>query len=211
MIEEKSTKEKEIEEIVIDPKKLIEYVENSGWVKFERKRKDVAVYQKEVIDDDGENTYQINIPLEQNLLDYQESMKEVILTIMKVEDCTEFELYQNVMNNFSKLVTNNDYEWHSYGYIEGHPVKYRAEKNGEICMILSYKDTNISTVYHHPEILHRKIQNGQDGKFYDEDLKVAFYKLQSEYYYHLSKEMEQEVVSKYLENTDKQSKGDLYV
>ena len=30
-------------------KKLIEYVENSGWVKIERKRKDVAVYQKKVI------------------------------------------------------------------------------------------------------------------------------------------------------------------
>ena len=42
-------------------KKLIEYVENSGWVKIERKRKDVAVYQKKVITDGGENMYQINI------------------------------------------------------------------------------------------------------------------------------------------------------
>ena len=57
-------------------KKLIEYVENSGWVKIERKRKDVAVYQKKVITDGGENMYQINIPLEKELLDYQESMKE---------------------------------------------------------------------------------------------------------------------------------------
>lgn len=32
--------------------------------------------------------------------------------------------------------------------------------------------------------------------------KVAFYKLQSEYYYNLSKEMEQEVASKYLKNID---------
>ena len=79
-------------------KKLIEYVENSGWVKIERKRKDVAVYQKKVITDGGENMYQINIPLEKELLDYQESMKEAILTIIKVENCTELELYQNVMN-----------------------------------------------------------------------------------------------------------------
>lgn len=42
--------------------------------------------------------YQINIPLEKELLDYQESMKEAILTIIKVENCTELELYQNVMN-----------------------------------------------------------------------------------------------------------------
>ena len=79
-------------------KKLIEHVENSGWVKIERKRKHVAVYQKKVITDGGENMYQINIPLEKELLDYQESMKEAILTIIKVENCTELELYQNVMN-----------------------------------------------------------------------------------------------------------------
>lgn len=42
--------------------------------------------------------YQINIPLEKELLDYQEPMKEAILTIIKVENCTELELYQNVMN-----------------------------------------------------------------------------------------------------------------
>ena len=89
------------------------------------------------------------------------------------------------------------------------PVKYRAEKSGEIYMVLSCMDGNISTVYHHPDITYRKIQNGQDGKFYDEDLKVAFYKLQSEYYYHLSKEIEFEVESEYFQKTNNERKGDV--
>ena len=59
------------------------------------------------------------------------------------------------------------------------------------------------------DITYRKIQNGQDGKFYDEDLKVAFYKLQSEYYYHLSKEIEFEVESEYFQKTNNERKGDV--
>lgn len=107
------------------------------------------------------------------------------------------------------MKTTDDYNWHSYGYIDSYPVKYRAEKSGEIYMVLSCMDGNISTVYHHPDITYRKIQNGQDGKFYDEDLKVAFYKLQSEYYYHLSKEIEFEVESEYFQKTNNERKGDV--
>ena len=209
----------------INPYHLMEYAENTGWISIKRKRLDVAVFQKTVINGDIENRYQINIPLDKDLLDYRSSMKAAILVIVEADNCTEEDLYQNITSTHNqyanskkgentrrdvdKLKTTDDYNWHSYGYIDSYPVKYRAEKSGEIYMVLSCMDGNISTVYHHPGITYRKIQNGQDGKFYDEDLKVAFYKLQSEYYYHLSKEIEFEVESEYFQKTNNERKGDV--
>ena len=209
----------------INPYHLMEYAENTGWISIKRKRLDVAVFQKTVINGDIENRYQINIPLDKDLLDYRSSMKAAILVIVEADNCTEEDLYQNITSTHNqyanskkdentrrdvdKLKTTDDYNWHSYGYIDSYPVKYRAEKCGEIYMVLSCMDGNISTVYHHPDITYRKIQNGQDGKFYDEDLKVAFYKLQSEYYYHLSKEIEFEVESEYFQKTNNERKGDV--
>ena len=209
----------------INPYHLMEYAENTGWISIKRKRLDVAVFQKTVINGDIENRYQINIPLDKDLLDYRSSMKAAILVIVEADNCTEEDLYQNITSTHNqyanskkdentrrdvdKLKTTDDYNWHSYGYIDSYPVKYRAEKSGEIYMVLSCMDGNISTVYHHPDITYRKIQNGQDGKFYDEDLKVAFYKLQSEYYFHLSKELEFEVESEYFQKTNNERKGDV--
>lgn len=209
----------------INPYHLMEYAENTGRISIKRKRLDVAVFQKTVINGDIENRYQINIPLDKDLLDYRSSMKAAILVIVEADNCTEEDLYQNITSTHNqyanskkdentrrdvdKLKTTDDYNWHSYGYIDSYPVKYRAEKSGEIYMVLSFMDGNISTVYHHPDITYRKIQNGQDGKFYDEDLKVAFYKLQSEYYYHLSKEIEFEVESEYFQKTNNERKGDV--
>ena len=209
----------------INPYHLMEYAENTGWISIKRKRLDVAVFQKTVINGDIENRYQINIPLDKDLLDYRSSMKAAILVIVEADNCTEEDLYQNITSTHNqyanskkdentrrdvdKLKTTDDYNWHSYGYIDSYPVKYRAEKSGEIYMVLSCMDGNISTVYHHPDITYRKIQNGQDGKFYDEDLTVAFYKLQSEYYYHLSKEIEFEVESEYFQKTNNERKGDV--
>ncbi len=209
----------------INPYHLMEYAENTGWISIKRKRLDVAVFQKTVINGDIENRYQINIPLDKDLLDYRSSMKAAILVIVEADNCTEEDLYQNITSTHNqyanskkdentrrdvdKLKTTDDYNWHSYGYIDSYPVKYRAEKSGEIYMVLSCMDGNISTVYHHPDITYRKIQNGQDGKFYDEDLKVAFYKLQSEYYYHLSKEIEFEVESEYFQKTNNERKEDV--
>ena len=209
----------------INPYHLMEYAENTGWISIKRKRLDVAVFQKTVINGDIENRYQINIALDKDLLDYRSSMKAAILVIVEADNCTEEDLYQNITSTHNqyanskkdentrrdvdKLKTTDDYNWHSYGYIDSYPVKYRAEKSGEIYMVLSCMDGNISTVYHHPDITYRKIQNGQDGKFYDEDLKVAFYKLQSEYYYHLSKEIEFEVESEYFQKTNNERKGDV--
>ena len=168
----------------INPYHLMEYAENTGWISIKRKRLDVAVFQKTVINGDIENRYQINIPLDKDLLDYRSSMKAAILVIVEADNCTEEDLYQNITSthnqyanskkdentrrNVDKLKTTDDYNWHSYGYIDSYPVKYRAEKSGEIYMVLSCMDGNISTVYHHPDITYLKIQNGQDGKFYDE-------------------------------------------
>lgn len=209
----------------INPYHLMEYAENTGWISIKRKRLDVAVFQKTVINGDIENRYQINIPLDKDLLDYRSSMKAAILVIVEADNCTEEDLYQNITSTHNqyanskkdentrrdvdKLKTTDDYNWHSYGYIDSYPVKYRAEKSGEIYMVLSCMDGNISTVYHHPEILHRKIQNGQNGVFYDDDLKVAFHKLQSEYYYHLSKEIEFEIESEYFQKTNNERKEDV--
>ena len=209
----------------VNPYHLMEYVENTGWISIKRKRLDIAVFQKTVINGDIENRYQINIPLDKDLLDYRSSMQAAILVIVEADNCTEEDLYQNIASthnqhannkkdentrrNADKSKTTDDHNWHPYGYIDSYPVRYRAEKSGEIYMVLSCMDGNISTVYHHPDILYRKIQNGQDGKFYDEDLKVAFHKLQSEYYYHLSKEIEFEIESEYFQKTNNERKEDV--
>ena len=75
----------------------MEYAENTGWISIKRKRLGVAVFQKTVINGDIENRYQINIPLDKNLLDYRSAMQTAILMLMEVENCTEEELYRNII------------------------------------------------------------------------------------------------------------------
>ena len=99
----------------------------------------------------------------------------------------------------------DDYDWHPYGFIEDNPVEYMALKNGGILMETTYdgEDGMISAEYVHPESFYRKVKNGQRGKFYEGDLKVAFFKLKKMYYNTLYEDMKKEVELDFIKNKDK--------
>lgn len=58
----------------MNPKTTVEYLEKHGWKRFERKRKDIAVFQKET---DGK-FHQVIIPLDRELGDYCEALESVL-------------------------------------------------------------------------------------------------------------------------------------
>lgn len=100
------------------------------------------------------------------------------------------------------VVIPDDYDWHPYGFIDGHQVGYHAQENGGICMDVCYNGSINSVTYNHSEIGYRTIQNGQQGKFYEKDLKVAYFKLQKAYYDQLYNDVHHEVESEYFANRD---------
>ena len=122
----------------VNPYHLMEYAENTGWISIKRKRLDVAVFQKTVINGDIENRYQINIPLDKDLSDYRSSMQAAILVIVEADNCTEENLYQNIASthnqyannkkdentrrNADKSKTTDDHNWHPYGYIDSYKI-----------------------------------------------------------------------------------------
>ena len=55
----------------------------------------------------------------------------------------------------------------------------------------------------HPENPYRQIKNGQRGRFYCEDLKVAFFKLKKTYYDKLYEDIQEEVMLDFVKNKDK--------
>lgn len=103
------------------------------------------------------------------------------------------------------VVIPDDYGWHPYGFIEDNPVIYQALKSGAIIMETTYDgdDGTISAEYEHPENRYRQIKNGQRGKFYEVDLKVAFFKLKKMYYDKLYEDIEHEVKLDFIKNKDK--------
>lgn len=144
----------------------------------------------------GEVCEIVNIDAGDNTLSFKFGKDGMHLGVMSSD---ELDKYFDVVE---PKVIQDDYEWHPYGFIEGHQVMYRAEKNGGIYMEISYNKSVISTTYNHPEIGYRKIQNGQHGKFYNDDIKVAFFKLQKDYYSQLYKDVHHEVELEYFSNRD---------
>lgn len=82
---------------------------------------------------------------------------------------------------------------------------YHALKNGSISMETTYdgEDGTISVDYEHPKNPYRQIKNGQRGKFYEDDLKMAFFKLKKMYYGTLYEDMQKEVMLDFIKNKDK--------
>lgn len=72
-----------------------EYLEKNGWKRFERKRKDIAVFQKET----GEKFHQVIIPLDRELGDYCEALEtaleEAAFVEGKAPEKLVFELLKN--------------------------------------------------------------------------------------------------------------------
>ena len=144
----------------------------------------------------GEVCEIVKIDTDENVINFRFGANGVHLGVMSGD---ELEKYFDVIE---PAVVPDDYEWHPYGFIDGHQVEYRADVNGGIHMSIGYNGSIISVSYNHPEIGYRKIQNGQQGKFNKNDLKVAFFKLQKSYYDQLYKDVHYEVESEYFAKRD---------
>lgn len=144
----------------------------------------------------GEVCEIVKIDTDENVINFRFGVDGVHLGVMSGD---ELEKYFDVIE---PTVIPDDYEWHPYGFIDGHQVEYRADVNGGIHMSIGYNGSIISVSYNHPEIGYRTIQNGQQGKFYENDLKVAFFKLQKSYYEQLYKDVHYEVESEYFAKRD---------
>ena len=135
---------------------------------------------------------------DENVINFRFGVDGVHLGVMSGD---ELEKYFDVIE---PAVVPDDYDWHPYGFIEDNQVMYHALKNGSISMETTYDgDGTISVVYEHPENPYRQIKNGQRGRFYCEDLKVAFFKLKKTYYDKLYEDIQEEVMLDFVKNKDK--------
>lgn len=144
----------------------------------------------------GEVCEIVKIDTDENVINFRFGVDGVHLGVMSGD---ELEKYFDIIE---PAVVPDDYDWHPYGFIDGYQVEYRADVNGGIHMSIGYNGSIISVSYNHPEIGYRTIQNGQQGKFYENDLKVAFFKLQKSYYEQLYKDVHYEVESEYFAKRD---------
>lgn len=144
----------------------------------------------------GEVCEIVKIDTDENVINFRFGANGVHLGVMSGD---ELEKYFDVIE---PTVIPDDYEWHPYGFIDGYQVEYRTDVNGGIHMSIGYNGSIISVSYNHPEIGYRTIQNGQQGKFYENDLRVAFFKLQKSYYDQLYKDVHYEVESEYFAKRD---------
>ena len=147
-------------------------------------------------DNIGEVCEIVKIDTDENVINFRFGVDGVHLGVMSGD---ELEKYFDIIE---PSVVPDDYDWHPYGFIDGYQVEYRADVNGGIHMSIGYNGSIISVAYNHPEIGYRTIQNGQQGLFYKNDLKVAFFKLQKSYYDQLYKDVHYEVESEYFAKRD---------
>ena len=145
----------------------------------------------------GEVCEIVKIDTDENVINFRFGVDGVHLGVMSGD---ELEKYFDVIE---PAVAPDDYDWHPYGFIDGHQVEYQAEEDGGVGMLMTYNDSSITAIYNHPEIGYRTIQNGQQGKFYEKDLKVAYFKLQKLYYDKLYQDIHYEVESEYFSNRGK--------
>ena len=65
----------------MEKNKIVEYLENSGWKPIPRKRQDIKVFQKETT----KGFFQVTIPLDPGLSDYDDAMEEAIRMITRAD------------------------------------------------------------------------------------------------------------------------------
>lgn len=81
-----------------NPCRLIEYLNNHDWIKVDRNRKNIVVFQKTVECGKIQRNYQVTIPLVKNLFNYQNTMQIAIGIISEADHCTEKELCNIIKN-----------------------------------------------------------------------------------------------------------------
>lgn len=81
----------------MNPETTVEYLEKHEWKKIERKRKDIAVFQKET----GGEFHQVIIPLDRELGDYCEALESALEEAAFVEGKTPENLVFELLRNSS--------------------------------------------------------------------------------------------------------------
>ena len=65
----------------LNPIAFTKYLEDTGWIHFQTKRKDVRIFQKE-----SDRFYQVTIPMEDTLSDYNEALYQACQTVAECEN-----------------------------------------------------------------------------------------------------------------------------
>ena len=143
----------------------------------------------------GEVCEIVKIDTDENVINFRFGADGVHLGVMSGD---ELEKYFDVVE---PAVAPDDYGWHTYGFIERASVIYRANPDGGICMEVSYDgDSRVVVTYRFPERERRSFQNGEQGKFHENDLEIAYCKLLRDYYSKLYNETKEELELMQLEN-----------
>lgn len=84
---------------LIDPKKLIEYIENIGWIPFGIRRKnDTTLLYKRKNQPITKMDSLVTIPIDKDLWNYKQLLKVAVLQIARTENCTMMEVVKSIIN-----------------------------------------------------------------------------------------------------------------
>lgn len=83
---------------LIDPKKLIEYIENIGWIPFGIRRKnDTTLLYKRKNQPITKMDSLVTIPIDKDLWNYKQLLKVAVLQIARTENCTMMEVVKSII------------------------------------------------------------------------------------------------------------------
>lgn len=84
----------------MNPEAAVEYLEKHGWKRFERKRKDIAVFQKKT----GGKFHQVIIPMDRELGDYCEALESALEEAAFAEGKTPEKLVFELLRSSNRCV-----------------------------------------------------------------------------------------------------------
>lgn len=127
----------------IDINDILNYVQNNGWNEF-KVNKNVAIYQKR----NNNNLYQINIPLNKDLYDYDDALKKTCYIISKAHDKEIsniiFELLYPLCDVIKFKMINADISNGSVLINDAISLYENAKKMLSTCAHSYYKQSNLS-------------------------------------------------------------------
>ena len=78
----------------VNPYTFAEYLSGSGWIQYHTKRRDIRVYQ--TVNAEGK-AFQVNIPMDKDLLDYAYALGQAVKTAAMAENKTAGQLVQDLL------------------------------------------------------------------------------------------------------------------
>lgn len=87
----------------IKPYDIVKYLKNKGWEEYKSKKDYIKIFQKKENKCNSRNFYQVTIPFDKELSDYEEAMLEAIEEISLCENNP----MEQLLLNFSKREEQN--------------------------------------------------------------------------------------------------------